>query len=297
MEKSPDFKITHREKLKDIPSASGVDFLKNKFYVISDDSPWLFIFDTNLVALKSISIWDSSKMENLRIIKSLKPDFEAITSIQSDEDTLQLIFGSGSGELRKNLIAYNAHSGIVSSFSLENFYNQIIAKSGIKINELNIEAAASDGQFLYLFNRGNNFLVRVLLKEFRRLISSDKNSVSGIEIFRYSLPVIDGVPSGFSGACFTHDFSKIIFTASAEKTSDWFNDGEVIGSLIGILELKNIKKTEPKTTLIEENGNLLKLKIESVVIKKVEENSYLVTLVSDNDLGSSEIIEGSLIIE
>ena len=60
---------------------------------------------------------------------------------------------------------------------------------------------------------------------------------------------------------------------------------------IAAMAAKNLKdKYTPPCQLIEENGEILKLKIESVAIKKVSPNATELILVSDSDGEKSELI-------
>ena len=78
------------KKLDHYPSASGIEYFNNQFYVIGDDANDLLILDSNLNPTDSINLYPF--MEK-RIPKKLKADLEGITLTK---DNHLLLLGSGS---------------------------------------------------------------------------------------------------------------------------------------------------------------------------------------------------------
>ncbi len=76
-----------------IPSGSGIIKSNNKYYVVGDDSPYLFILDNDLNIIDQKELIDTKSLNETRIKKSKKPDFEAFEKINDQEF---VIFGSGS---------------------------------------------------------------------------------------------------------------------------------------------------------------------------------------------------------
>lgn len=85
--------ILNWQTLKDVPSASGIVKFNEDFFVIGDDSPYLFRIDKHFDLLSKFLIHPAEKLKGDRIPKFDKPDFEAMEMISESE---MLVFGSGS---------------------------------------------------------------------------------------------------------------------------------------------------------------------------------------------------------
>ena len=107
----------------------------------------------------------------------------------------------------------------------------------------------------------------------------------------FSLPEINGMCAGFSGATSLSNIPYFIFTAAVEDTPNAYDDGAILGSFIGIIELKNGDLADE--LLIKEIPNPgFPLKVESVIIDKiVSETQTDLILVTDNDGKPSEILK------
>ena len=102
--------------------------------------------------------------------------------------------------------------------------------------------------------------------------------------------------SGFSGATTLKNQPKIIFTSSVEDTSNAYDDGEILGSFIGIIDISN--NAISNTFEYCEIPNIdINFKVESVTVS--EEISLTMqtklVLVTDNDLGNSTVIDSLLL--
>ena len=104
-----------------------------------------------------------------------------------------------------------------------------------------------------------------------------------------NLNAIDGLFAGVSGATITSN-GIVIITASAERTSDWYNDGEIVGSSVGWFRLSEMQSEfKVNTQILKENGIVLKTKIESVAVHTNDQHKAKLLLVSDNDGADSEL--------
>src|SRR5258705_11813598 len=83
-------KIIVEVKHFDYPSASGIEFLDGKIYVIGDDANDLLVLDTGLNIIDSIPLYSFPEK---RIAKAVKADLESITVIPGKK---LLLLGSGS---------------------------------------------------------------------------------------------------------------------------------------------------------------------------------------------------------
>jgi hypothetical protein len=213
-----------------IGSASGLFFHDNWLYIIGDNSGFLYEYNNTDSSLNKYPLLRNPS-EN--ILKKDKPDFESLTHFQ---DTLY-IFGSGSTNKRNAMIEFDFETRKKSTTNnLVDLYAVMQSFGNVKSEDFNLEGAIYDGENWYFFNRAtrssNKNVIFTLhakkLNEEFSLLSND-----------YTLPKIKGVRSGFTDAILVGD--KIYFLATAENTLSTYDDGEILGSLIGRIDLETMK--------------------------------------------------------
>jgi hypothetical protein len=282
-----------RLELKDVPSASGIEHGNGFYWIIGDNSPYLFQLDQNYNLLGKVTLEKLDHAVDGVIPKLKKVDLEAMLSMKWNEDSVLFLFGSGS-KLPDRAAGWkiNMHNpAIQERIDLLPFYELLMDETKLKENELNIEAAVELDGKIYLLNRGKNKLISIKTEHFIEFIEGQRDDLK-IKTHTIDLPKVDGIEAGFSGATVDVAENRIIFTASVENTSDWINDGQVLGSFIGIIEIDELENHyHPKTVLIAENEATLILKVESIALKNQHENSYDCILVTDSDGGKSELLE------
>lgn len=213
-----------------IGSASGLLYKDNSLFIIGDNSGFLYEYNMPNQQLKTHALIDNPA-EN--IPKKLKPDFEALTNFK---DTAY-IFGSGSTENRNKMIEFDLKTkSVLQKNNMTDLYAVMQSFGTIKPEDFNLEGAIFDGENWYLFNRGNGI--------------SNKNTIFTIHAKKlgeefaliatdYKLPKIKGIRSSFTDAVLVED--KIYFLATAENTNSTYDDGEILGSCIGCIDLKTMK--------------------------------------------------------
>ena len=213
-----------------IGSASGLVYKDNALWIIGDNSGFLYEYHIDTKDLNRHPLIENPT-EN--ILKKDKPDFEAISAFGED----LYIFGSGSTEKRNKMIQVNAtDKKIIATTDLSDLYAVMQSFGKIKPEDFNLEGAIYDGKSWYLLNRGNG--------------SSNKNALFTIEGENltnqfailsndYKLPKIKGVRTSFTDAILVEN--TIYFLATAEDTKSTYEDGEVLGSIIGSIDLKTMK--------------------------------------------------------
>jgi len=282
------------KELKKIPSASGIVRLKDHYFIIGDDSPWLFETNSKFKIKKKILIFPSGKQFE-RIPKEMKPDFEALAIDQSTGTINLLIFGSGSKSPQRDVLVKSStlKDHETQIFSMNEFYDKMRAAAGLKKHELNIEGAVLTGGMLFLFDRSNNYLFVYKWEEIEQYLK-DYKICPNPKVYHVNLPKLQGFQSTFSGATAAFEGNKIIFTASVENTRDSYHDGEIMGSFVGSFNLLNLKDgLTPYCELIkDENGEPLKIKAESVCLQKqAAGNQADLVVVTDSDGGISQVME------
>ena len=290
--------ILNRKTLDEIPSASGIEIIGDKLFIMGDDSPWLFKLDDRFEIEGKIQITDILPDSGNKIAKALKPDLEAMAFIELNGHNELFLFGSGSKSPERDvLIRVNVdHLHAVKKHSLVEFYKNLRNALGLTKDEINIEAAAVLSKILYLFNRGKNKVVRVNMNDFISYLEGNE-AIPSFEFFSVKLPALNGREAGFSGATCIPDSQQIIFTASIENTPNWIDDGEILGSFLGTFSVTTLKNSFAPDCIVikDDRNNTSKIKVESVAVRRrISADCFQLCLVTDNDSATSEIIEAEL---
>ena len=213
-----------------IGSASGLIYKDNSLLIIGDNSGFLYEYQMDSKILKRHPLLENPTENTL---KKDKADFEAITHFG---DSLY-VFGSGSTEKRNKMIQVNAtDKKIIATNDLTDLYAVMQNFGEIKPEDFNLEGAIYNGESWFLLNRGNGSSNKNVL-----FTIEGKNLTNDFSILSndYKLPKIKGVRSSFTDAILVDN--SIYFLATAEDTESTYDDGEVLGSLIGSINLKTMK--------------------------------------------------------
>lgn len=267
------FQLTLLFKIIGLGSASGLIYHDNTILAIGDNSSYLYEYQIQSDKLERHALAENAQ-EN--IAKQFKPDFEAITQYQ---DSLY-IFGSGSTENRNVMVQVDAKTKtVIASNDLSNLYLAMQSFGEIKPEDFNLEGAIYNGETWFLFNRGNgktnkNIVFTIdaknLTNEFRILSNA------------FKLPKIKGIRTSFTDAILVDN--KIYFLATAENTASTYDDGEVLGSLIGRIDVNKMKIDFTKKITDTQ-------KFEGITLFKKSEKEIEFLLCEDND---TEILESNI---
>lgn len=284
--------ILNTIKTEKIPSGSGITKAGDLYYIIGDDSPYLFALDKEFKPVSKTALFDSAYLQDERIIKEEKPDFEAMEMVGEKE---LVIFGSGSKSPQRNVFMriMLEQPMQIEKYDISEFYDKLRNLDILKDSELNIEAAAFHKDHIFLFNRKKNILFKF---EYNALLGYFRGEMPfpELESKQFSLPRITGIEAGFSGATALKEGDKIIFTASVENTDNAYDDGEILGSFIGMIDISGVHLSDTINSCqipnAEEN-----LKVESVTVEEeISSGKTKVVLITDDDRGNSIIIESIL---
>ncbi|GAA4041266.1 DUF6929 family protein [Flavobacterium chungnamense] len=267
------FQLTLLFKIIGLGSASGLIYQDNTIFAIGDNSSYLYEYHIDSNKLERHALAENSE-EN--IPKSIKPDFEAITKYQ---DSLYL-FGSGSTVNRTIMVQVDAKSkNVIKSQDLSDLYLAMQSFGKIAEEDFNLEGAIFNGETWFLFNRGNG-------KTNKNIVFSidGKNLANEFRIVanEYKLPKIKGIRTSFTDAILVDD--KIYFLATAENTDSTYNDGEVLGSIVGRIDVKKMKIDFTKKITDTQ-------KFEGITLFKKSEKEIEFLLCEDND---TEVLESNI---
>jgi hypothetical protein len=241
-----------------IGSASGLFFQDHFLYLIGDNSGFLYEYNVTDTSLNKYPLLQNPSQN---IPKKDKPDFESLTHFQ---DTLY-IFGSGSTAQRTAMIEFDLKTRKKTmTNNLVDLYAVMQSFGYIKSEDFNLEGVIYDGENWYIFNRGNgsenkNVIFTLHAKKLNEEFSLLSND--------YELPKIKGVRTSFTDAILID--GKIYFLATAEKTTSTYDHGEILGSVIGSIDIETMKidftqKISPTNkfeglTLFSKNKNQIQL--------------------------------------
>lgn len=217
-----------------IGSASGLVFKDNSLFIVSDNASVLYEYNIESKNLERHNLLEhnpETPTENIQ--KKIKPDFEAITSFGED----CYIFGSGSTENRKKMVHFDVdQKQKITETDVTALYDVMQSFGEINPEDFNIEGAVYTGENWFLFNRGNGksskngiFTIggKNLSEEFSVLYNS------------YKLPKIKKVQSSFTDAVRVEN--KIYFLATVENTKSTYEDGAILGTFIGRIDIEKMK--------------------------------------------------------
>ncbi|MEJ8803217.1 DUF6929 family protein [Pontibacter sp. H249] len=299
--------IVKNQPLKQIPSASGMEYVEGNYYVLGDDSPYLYQLDAQYKPVKQYTLFDSSGFKNGRIPKSDKPDLESMAHFTYGRDNILLLLGSGASTARNKGYLVNLSDKMqVQEVDFTRFYTFLKRILGSKEEgELNIEGLAMDKTYAYLLHRpftGTNILFRVDANSFKDFLIRG-GDLPAVAVYYFTLPAIGQSFAGFSGAYTLED--KLFITASVEDTSNAIDDGEVLGSFVGAIDLLAFPYASdpanplqvPTVQLKNSDGSVFKGKAESLVVTAVDQGKkYKAVVVTDDDQGGSDLLEVELVV-
>lgn len=289
--------------LNALPSASGISIYNNSIYVVGDDSPWLYELDNNLNIINKILVSGIDTLFEGRTPKFLKADFEG-SEIISNGDYFEIVIISSGSSLHTRDTAHIINiSGEQKHYSknLRPLYEKIKLISNLPVqNEINIEGIAFSDEHAYLVHRGNvseNLLIEINRDEFLYFIKGVR-PIPDFAIYRYYLPMFNGISSGFSGICLNPDNTGLIFTASMEDTNDEINDGEILGSFVGIIPFSGMADGEFSASLLLVNSIPWQKKLEGISVLNIDDIGRIQVITAcDNDDGTSDIITFNIFIQ
>ncbi|GAB2953842.1 hypothetical protein GCM10027048_18890 [Hymenobacter coalescens] len=290
-----------------LPSASGIEVVGDTAYIIGDDAPLLYCFDTKaLTPSQPLALFETAHFSSGRIPKNLKPDLECLTAVTSaDGEHGLLVLGSGATAARE--VGFWVALGVgappaasVYPLSLTALYQLLKAQLPAGV-VLNLEAAAATADSLLLLQRSvgtaaGNLVFYCPLAATLDFVRHRTSQAPTVQVQRYELPHIQGKPAGLSGAAAFE--GQLFVTASVEDTTDPVADGEVLGSFVGVLDpAVRSKRAQPTrlTQLQWPDGRAYRGKVESVAVRRrLGPGRYELLLVTDDDAGGSTAVEVEL---
>jgi hypothetical protein len=238
--------------------------------------------------------------------KVRKLDLEAVTLVPSTDGVLLAAFGSGSLAPRETVVLVSfghAATPSVVSHAASAFYTSLRGATGFAGSEMNVEGAVYLDSALKLFGRGNGAVIGelrptnascdVTWTDLRAHLEhpSTVSPPAPREIVQYDLGSLKGVSLGFTDVT-RGAGESILYAAAAESSPDVTRDGEVHGSVLGVLQPG--APTARWTPLRDEKGHRFRGKVEGVVRDKVFDDRVFAVIDLDDYARPSELLEVTL---
>lgn len=281
--------------LPDLPSASGGEVVGATAYVVSDDAPLLYLLDAaTLQAVGQVALFETTEFGSGRLPKAIKPDLEAMTAVTRPPNGPPglLLLGSGSTPRRETGYFVTLPTGPVQPVNLSQLYARLRAALPTGAT-LNIEALAATETELLLLQRGVGaglagvalLLAWPLADALAHLLGPPGTPLRGqLRGQCCELPTLDNFLAGFSGATIAD--GQLWVTASAENTADAVLDGDVLGSLVGVLDPATGHGQYARLTWPD--GRPYRGKVEGVAWRRtLPSGGAELLLVTDDDRGGS----------
>ncbi len=201
----------------EITSASSLLNVDGRIFVCCDDQHSLY-------ELRGQSWfqhkWSEAPVlpKNLKELKKVKPDFEALLGPIRDGAAMLLI-PSGSKSNRTQVLKFDLQSHEFTAFDMLPFFQLLNHKLG----SLNVEGTAIDGDDYIFMNRG-------ALAEQSSLVRVEVSTLLIKSICKLDFGFLKDIPLHGSELCLFEN--KIYALAVAEDTSNSYDDGKVVGSAL-----------------------------------------------------------------
>ncbi len=227
-----------------VSSASGLARVGEHLIVAADDAHHLVRFPlTGHGAGELLRVIDGVLPLDAAERKRRKPDFEAIVRLPAcdgQEHGAVLIIGSGSTIQREaavviELTPSGAFGNRIERRPLAPLFDSLRTLCG----EINIESAVVVGSDLLVISRANgsspdNHIARFSLDTLSawRCDAMHTSPITPRSIVPFPVGEIDGVPLGITDAA-PHPRGGWVFAAVGEDTFDSYNDGALVGAVVG----------------------------------------------------------------
>lgn len=294
-----------------VRAASSIAWIDDRIAVVQDDANFVALVDVTGGAARAIALprgeggW--RQFDDARGNKHHKLDLESCVSITTGDGTILLAFGSGSNARRRVIVTIDRWQDSEPRVIVDDataLYERLQSETAFAGSEMNIEGALVETETLRLFGRGNGKAARnltarnatcdlsldALLSYLHRRTRVDPPTPTNV--VQYHLGDIGGVALGFTDA--TPFGNGVLYSATAESSSDATTDGPVRGSALGTISANGRVRY---AQLTDETGRLFADKVEGVLVSRTSTQRAYVVLDADDATRASELCEVALLGE
>ena len=234
-----------------VRAASGLARLGGRLVVAQDDAAFLAVVDPASPSVSALVLPADDdgrrQFDRGRGNKMRKGDFEACAAVPSlDSAPAVLVFGSGSAPRRDRIALVRSLDAPVEVIDASRLYGVLRACRPFAGSEMNVEGAVFVDGCVRLFNRGNGAardghdpvdatcdLAWPALAAFLAAPATAEPPRPE-RVVRYDLGSLGTAPLNFTDGGEMRGL--VLFTATAEDSPDAIEDGEVAGSVLGVID-------------------------------------------------------------
>lgn len=274
-----------QDRHEGVRAASALVRLGDALLIPQDDSAFAAVWTASGVTPLRLFEGEALTFSEARGNKASKPDLELGASFLLGGSPAAVLFGSGSTAARMRAVIVRGPEGPVVTVDLSSLYAAAARRLGLEAGALNLEGAASSGDEVVFFQRGNgpggvnaSFRVPIATLEAALLEGAPVEAHDLREVRRHLLGSLDGCALGFSDATPLPD-GRVLFLAAAEDSPSTFDDGAIAGSVIGVLELDGSARVLARVP----DGPDGPLKLEGLAVERLDGRMATVIAVEDAD--------------
>lgn len=275
-----------------VRAASGIASVEGELVIVQDDASFIAVrrADGRVDAITlSAGPGGRRRFETALGNKNDKLDLESAVEVEIGGAPFVLGLGSGSLPARERIAIVDVRGRSARLFDASALYAQLRADREFAGSELNVEGAVIVDGALRLFQRGNgaprdgivavNATCDVPLEGFLRWIEGGRVP-EPTNVRRYDLGTERGVMYGFTDA--TVIGGRVFVVAGAEDSPDVVQDGEVLGTRIGVIDEDGVRFA----TLLDPEGRPSLAKVEGIAPSADPRRLHAVTDLDDPDAPS-----------
>jgi len=291
--------VLEKRELPGFTSASGLQRVKDTYFIVGDGSTELSRLDLNFKLLGNTHLYDPVPTDAQPGAKKLKRDLEVVMKLEHNGRVELLCFGSGSKSPLRDVIyrldvTDPSNPGKVSEVSTVSLYNAFRDVPDIVGTEkLNVEGACVFGDKLLIFQRGNragiNPIIELGLDSFIAYVNDSSKPPPSFKVHKVQLPFLWENPAGFSDAVIWN--GMILFSASVEVKNP--GGAGTNATFFGLVRL-GAEKPEWCVPVTDDKGEVLRIKVEGLSIVSEKDGSFVIDSVTDPDGGASELVKLAL---
>ena len=290
-----------------VRAASGLAWVGERLAVIQDDASFIALVDPGTGLADAFPLPPGPggvrQFDDARGNKAGKLDLEALGVIPGGDGVHLIAFGSGSLAPRENVV-FMKFTGdappIIDVRPAAAFYTMLRGSADFAGSEMNVEGVVHSTGVLRLFGRGNgaargelrpvNASCDVPWPALRAYLERPDSAAPPVvvAVTQYDLGSLEGVPLGFTDAA-PGRASIMLYAAAAEASPDATRDGQVQGSVVGIVDANEAAGRWARVT--EEGGRAFTGKVEGLALDRGHPDRLFAAVDSDDHSRPSELLE------
>ncbi len=272
-----------------VRAASGLVWFRDRLFIIQDDNQFIGVWTPGpegALAGGRVESWTLAagagarrRFEEHLGNRLDKSDFEACTVVAAPEGERLLVLGSGSLPRRElALLTDPVSRPRAAPVLVPRLFAAVRAALDLAPGVMNLEGACVMNDLLWLYQRGPApAAVAFDLAEVLAAIGGGAPGLAPRAVRRLDLGSVEGCPFGVSDvAPWTRE--RTVFLAVAENTANPVDDGEILGTLLGVIDGEVVSSAR----LLDERGAPARVKAEGVAADPSDPSHVLVALDADD---------------